>query len=367
MKHPSTDRFPLWAPLQVMLNQGGSLNWADLVLNQPRQLTTMFVLGSNPAVTWPNTPKVRRALDALDFLVVMDLFMTKTAERADIVLPAASFLEKWTLTTWTGWMLRRPIVEPLGECRSDANMVLELAKRMGYEQDFPWKDDLEYINWTLEPAGTTVEKILEEHPNGVIHAHCYPGWQGYKEKGFRTPSGKVEIYSSMVESVGQEALPYYEEPREGPISTPELFKKFPLIATTGTREFEYWHAQHHHLPELTRRNPEARAWISTDDAAKYGISDGDMIIIESKTGSLEIKAKVTEDIKTGMISVPHGWPDNSENMITSDQPSDPITGFPQYTGVLCRIRKKTPEQEVSKGHPNHQDTRREILNNKQEG
>jgi anaerobic selenocysteine-containing dehydrogenase len=323
------------------VGDGCMTNWGDLVLNEPQQLRNVIVSGANPAITWPNTTKVRRAFDNLDLLVVMDVFMTATAEMADIVLPASTFLEKLGgLTNNAGWVLRRPIIEPQWESWSDCKFWLALARRMGYEQYFPWHDDEETFDCFLEPTGLTVKRMLEVHPDGFIQPRVMPGEQRYKDKGFRTPSGKVELYSEQLKEIGHEPLPIYLEPKESPISTPELFNEFPLILTTGTRELEWWHSQHRHLEGLRRRNPQPMAEIHPDTADKHGISDGELMVVETRTGSLEIKAKVTEDIIPGMVSVPHAWAEAPENVLTDDMPADPVSGFPAFTSLLCRVRKR---------------------------
>ena len=343
IKHPTAARNPVYTVMPYF-GDGCMTNWGDLVLNEPQQLRNMIVMGANPALTWPNTVKVRKALDKLDFLVVLDVMMTATAQMADIVLPACTFIEKMAPIQWRGWFLRRPVIEPLWESWPDYKFWLELARRLGYEQHFPWKNDEEICDYFFERSGLTVKKILETYPEGYIHLQTIPGEQQYKREGFRTPSGKVELYSSLLEKAGHDPLPTYLEPQQSPLSTPELFKEFPLILTTGTREIEYYHSEQRHLSTLHRRNPEPVAQIHPDTAVKYGISDGEPMMVETKIGSLEIKARVTDDILPGMISVPHGWNDAPENMLTDDMPADPISGYPALTALLCRVRGKTSGQ-----------------------
>jgi len=340
--HVGAHKFPLWPVTQGYTNDGCMTNWGDLVLKgEPHRLRTMIIQGANPAVTWPNSPKVAKAPDNLDLLVVMDIFMTETAEKADIVLPACTFLEKLSITVEGEVMLRRPAIPPLWESWSDCKFRLELARRMGYEEYFPWKDDEEVIDYFLEPEGLTVKRVEAENPSARLKSMMHPGVYEYKGRGFRTPSGKVELRSELLESYGYDPLPYYQEPAESPISTPELAKEYPLVLITGTRDLEFWHTQHHRLPKLHRRNPEPRAEIHPDTARKYGIGDGDMMIVENRIGNIEIKARVTEDLLPDMVSVPHAWPEACENMLVDDTPADPISGFVAFSGPLCRVRKKS--------------------------
>jgi anaerobic selenocysteine-containing dehydrogenase len=338
MKLTGAEQYPLYHNVGTrILAEGFMMNWGDLVLTgKPYPIKMMFISGANPAVTWPNTTKVKQALGKLEFLVVMDIFMTETAEMADIVLPACTFLERYNLTNLTAAMLRRPVIEPLWESWSDGKFWLELAKRMGYKEYFPWEDDEEVLDYFLEPSGLTVKYLRDEHPTGILP--LTNNYYEYKEKGFRTPSGKVELYSEELEKLGYDPLPTYQEPPESPISTPELAKQYPLILITGARELEYWHSQHRNLSKLRRRNPEARADIHPSTARKYDVSDGDLMIVETKTGGMEIKARITEDILPGVISVPHAWP--GVNMLTDDTPVDPVSGYMAFTGLLCRVSKK---------------------------
>jgi len=339
-KHVGAARFPIWDAYQ-MTNAGCMTNWGDLVLkDEPHRLRTVIVQGANPAVTWPNTPKVARALEALDLLVVMDIFMTETAEKAHIVLPACTFLEKLSLAIESGTMLRRPVIEPLHESWSDCKFRLELARRMGYGEYFPWEDDEDVVDYAIEPSGWSVERIKAENPSGMLLDVFHPGIHEYKQRGFRTPSGKAELYSETLKNLGCDPLPTYTELSQGSASTPDLAGEYPLTLITGTRDLEFWHTQHHRLAKLHRRNPEPLAQIHPSTAAEYGIGDRDVMIVENRIGRIEIKALVSEDILPGIVSIPHAWAKACENMLIDDAPADPVSGFVAYSGPLCRIRRK---------------------------
>jgi anaerobic selenocysteine-containing dehydrogenase len=209
---------------------------------------------------------------------------------------------------------------------------------MSYEEYFPWKSDEEVLDYYLGPSGVTVKQLRDEHPTGMFPVT--KEYYEYKEKGFRTSSGKVELYCEELKTLGYDPLPVYLEPTESPVSTPELAAEYPLVLITGVREAEFWHSQYRNLPRLHRRKPEPVADIHTDTARKYGISDGDMMIVETKVGGIEIKAKVTADIMPNVVNVPHAWPQASGNVIIDDKPVDPILGYPAFTGLLCKITKK---------------------------
>ncbi len=329
-----------------------SMEWPDMVLADDTVIRAGIVQGSNPAVIWPNTAKVKKALEKLDFLVVMDLFMTATAEMADIVLPAASFLETDEVCFQTGrlanapWvMLRKEVIEPVGESWPDWKFWFELGKRMGYNNYFPWKDHDEFLNYMMEPmaaTGITLQSLREDHPEGVPFGKMEYG--EYKRRGFATPSGKVELYSKMLEELGYDPLPYYTENPETPLSAPEIAKDYPLILTTGARKKEFWHSQFRNLSGLRQRVPESYAEIHADTAAKYGIADGRMMTVESPRGSIQVRARVTVDILPRIVLIPHGWTEGNANYLTDNKPADPISGYPALKGGLCKITPSTQEQ-----------------------
>jgi len=323
----------------------GMVLYDTLLTGEPYPIKAMIIQGSNPLLSWPNSNKLREALGKLDFLVVMSVFMSETAELADIVLPAGTFMEKEELVDiyWGTFgipylMLRKKVLQ-FEEAGADAELWLELAKRMGYGEYFPWKDTGEVIDYVLEPSGLSMKQLKEEMPSGVMYGSIQYG--RYKDRGgFRTPSGKVEIYSETMKDLGYDPLPTYREPIESPISTPELTKDYPVILTTGARMLGNLHSQLRNIPKLRKLVPEPLAEIHPDTARKYGINDGETIIIETKRGSIELKARVTEDILPGVVNVPHGWSEANVNVLTFEQPGDPISGLPTLKALLCSVRKK---------------------------
>ena len=159
--------------------------------------------------------------------------------------------------------------------------------------------------------------------------------------GLPTHSGKVDIYSETLEKLGYDPLPTHREPPESLVSTPELAKECPLVLITTARIPEYWHSSLHMLPKLRARAPEPLTEIHPDTAAKYGISDGEMMVVEAKRGKIEVKARVTEDISPGIVSAVQGWKEANINLLTDGAPASPEMGMPALGSVLCRIMKKT--------------------------
>lgn len=342
------DRYPIYHKLGRTFHEGCMPNWPDLVLgNPPRPMKIFFVAGSNPAVSWPNSKKVEQALDKLEFLVVMDPFWTATARKAHLVLPACTFLERLNLCTiYEGHsvpavQLRRPVIEPVGESWSDAKFWMALSGKLGGEfaEFIPWKTDEEAMDYWLSPSKLTVKYLTEEHPTGIITGTPEPVFD-YHQHGFGTPSGKCELYSEELVKMGIEPLPVYREPHESPISNPALAKEYPVVLTTGVRELEFWHTQQRDCASLRRRNPEARAELHPDTADQYGIANGDYMIIETPRGRIRMRARVTNKIRPGMVATAHGWPEEAnENLLTDDVPVDPDGGYPALAASLCRISR----------------------------
>jgi anaerobic selenocysteine-containing dehydrogenase len=161
----------------------------------------------------------------------------------------------------------------------------------------------------------------------------------YNKHKFFTPSRKIELYSETLEENGYDPIPKHVEPSRSPFSTPEFFKKYPVILTTGARISEYSHSQLRGVPSLEKTAPEALAEIHPETAAKYGLSDGDMAHIETKKGGMDIKLATTKDLHPEIISVPHGWAKTNVNDLTELEPRDPVTGYTEMKALLCNIKK----------------------------
>jgi anaerobic selenocysteine-containing dehydrogenase len=321
---------------------GQQMLFADAVLKEePYPIKGLICTGGNPALTLPDSERIKEAMKALDFMVVSELFMTDTAELADIVLPACSFLEKsgvgyvYGVTNCIPYaMLRKKVIEPIGESRPDWKIWTDIALRMGYDEFFPWKTEEEIIDFFLKPSGLTREQLETEHPEGTYYAE-----KSYKQGKYHTPSGKIEIYSQTLEENGYDPIPKHVEPSKSPVSTPELFKKYPIILTTGARVPEYTHSQFRGVPSLEKTAPEPLAEIHPETAAKYGLSNGDMAKIETTKGAIEIKLEATETLHPGIISIPHGWAKANANQLTELEPRDPVTGYTEMKALLCSISK----------------------------
>ena len=321
---------------------GQQMLFADAVLNEdPYPIKGLICTGGNPAMTLPDSERIREAMKVLDFMVVSELFMTETAELADIVLPACSFLEKsgvgyvYGVTNCIPYaMLRKQVIEPIGESRPDWKIWTDLATRLGFGDFFPWKTEEEIIDFFLAPSGLKREELETEHPEGMYYAE-----KKYKRGKYYTPSGKIELYSETLEENGYDPIPHHVEPSKSPVSTPALFKKYPVILTTGARIQEYTHTQLRGVPSLEKTAPEPLAEIHPETATKYGIGDGEMMKVETTKGTIEMKARTTDDLHQDILSIPHGWARANANKLTELEPRDPVTGYTEMKALLCRIGK----------------------------
>jgi len=324
---------------------GQAMYFADTVLTEkPYPIKALIVTGGNPALTLPDSTKTKQALEKLDFLVVIDLFMTETAEMADIVLPACSFMERsgvgyvYAVTSSMPYIiLRKRVIQPLGECWPDWKFWCELGRKMGYDDLFPWQTDEEVVEHWLKPTGLTIKQLTEQNPEGVFFAD--KKYDMCQKGEFRTPSGKIEIYSETLAEHGYDPLPVHIEPSQSPVSSPELAQEYPLILTTGTRVQEYTHTQFRNVPRLRQSAPEPIAEVHPDTATEYGIADGDIMAVETRKGEIKIKVRTTEDLLPKVVSVPHGWAQANVNLLTELEPRDPVTGYTQLKALLCRIKK----------------------------
>jgi anaerobic selenocysteine-containing dehydrogenase len=177
-------------------------------------------------------------------------------------------------------------------------------------------------------------------------------YRKFEEKGFATPTGKIELYSTALEKLGYDPLPYYEEPPESPLSTPQLAKQFPYVLTTGARIPVFYHSEYRQLPKLRRGDKEPRVEIHPDTAKAHGIAEGDWVVIASPRGRIRQRANLSPDIHPNVIQCEHGWwfperegPEHgafesNANVLTSQSPPyDPAMGTYQLRGLLCRIEK----------------------------
>jgi anaerobic selenocysteine-containing dehydrogenase len=317
------------------------------ILNEkPYPVKVLCIHANNPLMTWANAQEVYKALMALDFLYVSDQFMTPTAELADIVLPAATYLEVNGVAFRSPFVHVRQKVTQVGEAWPDKKMINELAKKLGLGEFF-WEDVDEALDIILKPMGLTFDEF-----RSIGNFTAEKGYRKHERDGFDTPSGKVEIYSSLFEKWGYDPIPVYYELPETPYSDPELAKEYPLIFTTWHHE-GYRHSNNRQITSLRGMEPDPVVEIHPKTAKSLGIEDGDWVYIENKRGRVKQRAVLTEGIDPRVVAPSYGWwfPEQSVeslygwresniNILTdSEPPYNPQIGSTNLRGTLCRVYK----------------------------
>jgi anaerobic selenocysteine-containing dehydrogenase len=315
-----------------------------IITEEPYPIRALIVQGGSVVTQFANANRAIEALKRLDLFVCMDMFMTETAKLADIFLPACTFLERSELFRMYMGLplatLRTPVIEPLGESWPDWKLWFELAKRLGFGEYFPWDHVEDALAHFLEPSGITIQGLKDDSRGMFWGNQDVVKRYKFRQEGFPTPSGKVEIYSERLAQMGYDPLPTYHEPAESPVSQPEVSKEYPLIYTTGARIKEFTHSQHRNIPRLRKMHPDPLMDINPDDAGKLGIREGDMVLAESPRGKARFKAHVTPDILPRVVHMEAGWGgDANINFLTQDENLDPISGYPAFRSGLCRVRK----------------------------
>lgn len=316
---------------------------------KPYPVKAFLVFGNNTLSTYANSARVYESLIKLDFMVCADLFMTPTAELADIVLPAASWPELNQLaglpTIAANVVLAQQKAVRIGECKSDEEIFVELARRMKLPVGTETVEDVLDAQLAAGTLGITFDELKRR---GFVKLPFK--YRKFENGGFKTPTGKIELYSTRLEALGYPPLPYYEEPPESPLNTPEIARDYPLVLTTGGRIPFFFNSEHRQIANLRKARRHPLAEIHPATAARYGIANGDWIWVETRRGQIQQKAKLTTGIDPRVVHVEHGWwfpeepaPEygiwkSNANLLTDNQPPyDPAMGTYQLRGLLCRI------------------------------
>jgi anaerobic selenocysteine-containing dehydrogenase len=287
-----------------------------------------------------NSRQVAEALRNLDFLVVVDIMMTPTGNLADILLPAATWIERDEVAchhqaSYNAIQLGQTVLR-LGECRSNYAIMNDLARRLGIGHMFPPESDEPFFDFMLEKTGLTWKELKAK--GGYTFPNVY---KKYEKAGFNTPSKKVELASSKMRSLGMDPLPRYQEPSESPVSTAALAETYPLIITTGGRASMYRHSEGRNIPILRDLMPHPLMSIHPDTARELDIQEGDDVIVETPRGSMEVKASLTEGIDPRVVQLPSHWTnEHNVNLVMDNERCAPYIGSTQLRCQLCRVKRK---------------------------
>jgi thiosulfate reductase/polysulfide reductase chain A len=347
------------APAIHRMGASAPLLWRAILDRKPYPITAMISWESNPMLWAANTKLVHQAMASpnLELYVVLEYWMTPSALMADYVLPVASWLERAYMDTIEDFadfaIGGERAIEPLGERKEDYYFWRELGRRMGQAKYWTWENSEEMIAERVKPMGLTYADFVQA---GALMS---PLEEKKYEKygGFATPSGKFELYSTILEKLGYDPLPFYEEPAESPIRTPEVFKEYPLILNTGGRFMPQHHSEFRHYGMgMREKYPDPWLDINPQDAAKLNIHEGEWAFIETRRGKIKQRARVTDHIPAGMVNCQAGWwfpekpgeePslhgafDSNANVLCLDDPDccDPLTGGWQSRALLCKVYK----------------------------
>jgi anaerobic selenocysteine-containing dehydrogenase len=315
----------------------------------PYPVKAFFFLGNNPMMSYANMNLIIKAMMNQDLIVAHEQFMTPSAQLADYVLPADSWLERpWLFDamSWTSlYRTSEQSMEPPGECRSTFEFWKRLAGALDRPEIVPWDTLEDFYDYRLQKLGVSWEEFVAS--NEVYFKK--PEYRKYRKTGFATPSGKVELKSSMLEDLGFDPLPYF---REDPPHDPS----YPLKLFTGVREDGFFQTGHRHIEEFRKRHPEPTIFLSQNTAQQYELEDGEWVEVENELATITMKLVIKEGMPDNLVRVPHGWwkPEMKQGaghlsgalkyadaLLCRDDEDylDREQGIPHLKGVPCQVKK----------------------------
>jgi len=333
--------------------------FAALETGEPYPIAALFVQGGALVAANSHTARTRRLLDRIPFIAVHDLYRTATAELADLVLPAASFLERDLLLYYryrpsaqlNMIALQRRVVPPVGGSRADLDAIFDLAARLGMDEEFPWTSPEEAFEAELQPVGITLDD-LRRHPEGY-QQHYEPSelyWTDGRTR-FETASGKVELFAERLAQHGAEPLP-----TAAPLpASLRPTADYPLLCGTGLKQGIHTHTEFHSLPWIEALEPAPFLEIHPNTADTLSISSGDRVLVESRWGSIPAVARQTESVSPGVVMLAYGYGQpyagdmwRSSNEITPDGTiaADPDSGATSNRHVPVRLIRAEPAVET---------------------
>ncbi len=323
-----------------------------VITAKPYPVTAAISLASNPLLSLANARHTLAALQKLQLYVVAEYYMTPSAALADYVFPICSTVETTELWTTPGFCVACPRgIDPLFERRNPYDFWRGLALRLGQADQWPWETVDAVWDWCLAPVGLTFDALLAQ--NGLFGKRSY---RRYEQFGFGTPSGKVELKSSIFQDLGCAPLPVYREMPHSPEGAPDLAGKYPLVLITGSRFMPMYHSEHRQLERARKKNPDPMVSLHPETAAGLGIADGDPVKVSTPQGRISVRAHLTDIVPPGTVDVQHGWwfpeqeaaPDlfgafaSNANVLCPDAAEfcSPEIGSWPHSALLCRVQKE---------------------------
>lgn len=310
--------------------------WTAILEKQPYPVRMMLVFGSNLLVSYADSERVRAALESLPFLVVADLFMTPTAAMADIVLPVSGWLERDQVVEHAHYTASRRKLAQVGECRSDEQIMMDLARQLGLSEHF-WPSLPSALDHKVSPIGeswgTFAERGYRANPLEYYK---------YRNNGFRTRTGKFNLYSEGLSRLGYAPLPKYFNIDQGaPV-------KGRYVLTSAHSRF-YFNSEFRNLSSLRSREPDPLIEIHPETATREGIRDRTWVLVVANDKSAQFRAKVTDAIAPGVVCVssnwwypeltnPESWRRSNINRLTTNGNENDEMGSSNFRGMTCELR-----------------------------
>ncbi|MGB8434493.1 MAG: molybdopterin oxidoreductase family protein [Burkholderiales bacterium] len=342
MNHRALERPDLIQGAPRTINQSAL---GDALTSADPPVKAVLVYNNNPVAVCPDSRKVIAGFAREDlFCVVHDLFLTDTADYADIVLPATSQLEHHDIHQSYGHLYvlaSQPAIAPVGESKPNAEVFRLLAKRMGFTEPCFDDTDEDICRQALESSSPSLAGIDWD---GLKAA----GWKRlsvpdapFANGGFPTPSGKCEFYSEFAAGQGLDPLPTYVPPYEGPTSNPELAKRFPLAFISPPNR-HFLNSSFANLEFARKEAGEPVLEMHPHDAAPRGIAEGTLVRILNDRGSFTARARLNGRARAGVVMAPSVWwkklsPDGrNANEVTSQAIAD-LGGAATYYDCLVDV------------------------------
>lgn len=342
-------RFPIWDKYEHYQEYQAMTLQDSILHHEPYPIKAVFGMGMNLKM-FPQTDAMVEAIKKLDFFVDVDLFSGFTTRYADIVLPACTTMERSELKAYGGgyFQYTKPVIPPLYESKSDANILCELAKVLGVDDPLLTAGHEACLDWIIEGTGVTIAELkkAEGRPVKVASKPYIPG--SFIKNGTTTPTGKFEFYSTSIASIdpkyGLNPLPEYEDALFDQ-NDEETRTKYPFMLITGIRVPHTIHSRLHEVPWLRSLRPKPFIDVNKKDAAAMNIHDGDMMEVTSPYGRIRVMAHLTAKMKPGVLHMTHGYSEANVNCLIGKDHLDRYSGFPGLKAMRTNIRKCEEAEE----------------------
>jgi anaerobic selenocysteine-containing dehydrogenase len=336
-KSISADRFPLWTDF-ISETQICELQ-KQIRDKTPYPLHAFVGFGMNHRML-PEPGRFLEAVGTLDFVVNTELFMTEFCRHSDIVLPVCTSFEREEFKVYPGGFASYiyPVIDPLYESRPDSTVIKELADALDLDDPLLRSGYENCVRWMLSGCELKLDDCMKNDGLPVCAPDAKPYVPGeYTKKGYGTPTGKFELWSTSIEKyehLGLRPLPEYVPPSDG-----AGLEQYPFVISIGARLPFALHSRMHEVPWVRSLRPKPMADMNSSDAERLGICHGDDITIFNETGSITVRANPTRKILPGYIQMFHGYKEADANELVPAAHLDPYSGFPAYNYVRCQVVK----------------------------